>query len=897
MKRLICVLMIIFFTNLCYATHIVGGEVFYQYVGPDAAVAGNSLYKISVRLFRDDQVACGGGSNVACLPLRTVVAIYENGNGYPFIKQLSMPKIDSVILSRDPQNPDDYPPCITTRPLIRYQVQIYSATISLKDNDAGYIIAYENCCRATTLNVLNDNEYAQQSLPGVTFDCTIPGKNTLPDGYNSIAAFDLKKPDIICHDTRFTLDYSATDPDAGDSISFAFAPAYTSGAAFPGANDNQPAEVPPYRTVTYNTGRDFSGTSPLGPDVTINPVTGQISGLSPDAGLYVVSVIVYEWRQGRNIARHRKDFILRIEDCNIPEATLNASYITCNGFDLTFTNESTSANINSYYWDFGDANAGVDTALTPVATHTYTQAGTYKVTLITNKDGECSDTATTEANVYPGFVADFSVSGSCLQSAFKFTDKSTTAYGVVDSWRWNFGDPTTTADTSDISNPNPYKYSDTGTITSQLIVTNSKGCADTLDKEVNIYDKPVIEMPFRDTLICNKDELKLLAETNISNASYTWTPAINVINAGTSNPIVHPQSTTTYYVNVNDENGCVNNDSVLVRVTDHVTLDMGRDTVICLTDTAQLHPATNALAFQWSPAETLSSDTAKSPIAIPDTTTTYSLNASIGSCKADGSVTVKTAPYPVADAGEADPICFGATTLLNASYEGTDFTWTPNNTLLNANTLTPRAGPAVTTVYVLTARYSSPNSCPKPVSDTVEVQVIQPLNVYAGRDTNIVVGQPLQLHATGGEFYHWSPPTGMNDVNSPTPVVTLPETIDRITFAVKGSIAEGCSAIDSVTVYQYKTIPEIFVPSAFTPDNDGNNDILKPIVAGIKRFENFSVYNRFGQLLYSTSAIGQGWDGNFKGIRQPPGTYVFMAAATDYLDKHLVRKGTVVLIR
>ncbi len=895
MKNITCILLFLFVANLCHATHIVGGEVFYQYISSDAA--GNSTYKVSMRLFRDCNVACGDGTNVACLPKQTVIAVYENGNTNDFVTELYLPLTNDSTLSLNPSLLGDYPPCITTKPPLCYEVKTYSTTVTLPDNDVGYLLAYENCCRATTLNVLNDNQHSQQGLPGVTYDCYIPGKTLLPTGHNSTAVFNLKKPDLICYNSRFTLDYGATDPDPGDSVSFAFQPAFTSGALFAGANDTQPAETPPYSFVSYNTNKQFSGNSPLGSTVSINPVTGQISGISPAAGLYVVSVVVYEWRNKVNIAQHRKDFILRVEDCNIPQAALNASYITCNGFNLTFFNESTSANINSYYWNFGDPSTPADTSVKPTATYIYPKAGTYHVTLITNKGGECSDTATTEANVFPGFVANFSVSGSCLQNAFVFTDKSTTLYGVVNGWSWNFGDPTSTADTSHLQNPSAYKYSDTGTITAQLIVSNSKGCVDTLVKEVTIYDKPLITMPFHDTLICNIDQLQLSASTDVSTAVYNWTPATNIRNANTSNPVVNPQSTTTYYVNVNAGSGCVNEDSVRVNVIDQVTLLLPKDTTICLTDTVQLNPVTNALQFAWSPSTTLNDSTVKNPLAVPVANTTYHLKANVGKCFSNGDVTVNTAPYPVANAGTALPVCFGSTTKLNASYTGTNFSWTPVNSLVNYNTLTPTAGPQQTTVYTFTAFYQPAGNCPKPVTDTVTVVVIPPVQVFAGNDTNIVTGQPLQLQATGANTYQWSPATGMNNSNIANPVVTLPDEVEEVTYEVKGTTTQGCTSVDSINVYQFKTIPQIFVPSAFTPDGDGINDILKPIVAGIKRFENFSVYNRLGQLLYTTASEGQGWDGNYKGARQPPGTYVYVAAAIDYLNRHLVKKGTVVLIR
>ena len=97
-------------------------------------------------------------------------------------------------------------------------------------------------------------------------------------------------------------------------------------------------------------------------------------------------------------------------------------------------------------------------------------------------------------------------------------------------------------------------------------------------------------------------------------------------------------------------------------------------------------------------------------------------------------------------------------------------------------------------------------------------------------------------------------------------------------------------------VLVYQTPPEIFVPTAFTPDA-GINNIEKPIPVGILHLDFFNIYNRYGQLLYTTSQIGQGWDGTFNGVPQPPGTYVFVAQGVDYLGKTIGNKGTVVLIR
>jgi gliding motility-associated-like protein len=129
------------------------------------------------------------------------------------------------------------------------------------------------------------------------------------------------------------------------------------------------------------------------------------------------------------------------------------------------------------------------------------------------------------------------------------------------------------------------------------------------------------------------------------------------------------------------------------------------------------------------------------------------------------------------------------------------------------------------------------------------------------------------------------------------PVVILGPSYDSMTYKVKVSVAGGCSAEDEVKVKLFKTGPDIFVPSAFTPNHDGKNDFLKPIPVGIKSIKAFNVYNRWGQLVYSSGITNRGWDGSFSGKDQAGGTYVFTVEGIDYLGRALLKKGTVVLIR
>lgn len=888
MKKILLLIVLSLASFQIFASHIVGGEVFYTYIGP-GTTANTSVYKISLRLFRDCNVDCTApGTNVACLPTVAIVSVFANASPYTRKATVRVPLQSSVELSLK-----GYPACISSRPSVCYEVKTYSAQVTLNNNDEGYVLAYQNCCRAQATNVL-DNASTINGSPGVTYNCIMPGKKVLPTGVNSSAAFNLKDTALVCYQSNFTVDFGATDPD-GDSLSYQFTPAYQSNDFFQASDDGQPAFSPPYYDVSYNTSNGFNGAQPLGNSVSINPTTGLISGTSPAiSGKYVVNVTVYEWRNGVLIGQHRKDFIMRVENCNFPAAQLDPSYITCNGFDLSFKNNSPSPIINSYYWDFGVQGVDTDTSLNAAPTYTFSDSGTYKVTLITNRGQQCTDTATTIAKVYPGFIPDFSVTSSCILNPYQFIDRTTSKYGVVDSWHWDFGETTTTADTSLLQNPS-YKYSTPFTADVKLIVTNSKGCIDTITKQVPILDKPTVQLKFRDTLICIKDSLMLNATTGTTGVTYSWSPNININNTTTATPLVYPSSTSVYNVTINDK-GCIATDSVKVNVIPFVTLSLGEDTTICLTDAVQMFPNTNALYFSWTPTEDIDNPTIKNPFIKPSSKTTYTVVATVGKCNATDKITINTVPYPQVYAGKDTSICYGTTASLIATTIAPNYSWSPVTGLIGANTLTPRTGSLTTTIpYTITV--TDILGCPKPVSDTVVVTVIPPVLAFAGHDTTIVVNQPLQLNATGGILYSWSPSTGMNDPNIANPVITLGTQYDSVTYRVLVSTPEGCSSTDDIKVIVFKSVPEIFIPSAFSPNGDGKNDIIRPKVVGMKQYNYFRVYNRLGQMLYSTSSLEQGWDGRISGILQPPGAYVYMAQAVDYTGKTINKKGTFVLIR
>lgn len=869
MKKFLFVSLLICFFSDAFANHISGGEMIYQYLGPGAS-PNSKKYRITLRLFRDN---LGGG---AAMPGNVLIGIFNNDlssqiSGSPF-------NVNITSTSSVPVTPP--PACMVNPPLLDYSLGSFEFTVDLPNNSNGYTAAYQTCCRIFPLeNVLTQNQPAQGE--GSTYLCTIPGSNQLPNGVNSSPQFRTQLT-RVCYKAGFTFDFGAFDPD-GDSLVYYYCDAYNRGNSTNSANVTP--STPPYQPVTYVNG--YSGTSPLGSGSSLNSRTGLISGIAPSTpGRYVVCVCVDEYRNKVLIGHHRKDFILNVRDCEVATATLLDNYPSCDGFTLTFDNLTPSNAIQTYDWDFGDGNTS--TLASP--THTYAAAGTYVLKLVVNRGLPCTDSATSLVKVYPGFFPDFTSAGQCKNTAIQFTDLTTATYGAANRWVWNFGDPGSANNTSNLKNPT-HIYANTGSYNVSFIVETDKGCIDTLYKTIDILDKPALTVS-NDTLICIIDTLQLHA---VGTGSFVWSPNYMISNVNSPDPFVSPDVTTTYTVTLTDPFGCVGSDAVKVEVKPFVTLFAQPDTTICKTDPVLLRINSDALYYLWTetPAgNTLNNPTIKNPTATPLQTTTYHVAASIGKCVANADIKVTPIPYPAANAGPDVHICVGNSAQLNASG-GSIYSWTPSAFLTATNIPNPvSVKPTDNVRYIVSVK--DVLGCPKAVKDTM-ILFVDKIKANAGpRDTSVVLGQPLQLNASGSINYAWTPTTWLDNPNISNPI-SLPQ--NNIEYVVRVSNDIGCFGYDTILVKVYRLSPSFYVPNAFSPNGDGLNDIFRPVAIGMKSIDVFRVYNRWGQMLYSGSGNGVGWDGKFGGRPQEAATYVWYAEGVDYLNNTVKKKGTVILVR
>ncbi|MEO5945983.1 MAG: gliding motility-associated C-terminal domain-containing protein, partial [Chitinophagaceae bacterium] len=376
-------------------------------------------------------------------------------------------------------------------------------------------------------------------------------------------------------------------------------------------------------------------------------------------------------------------------------------------------------------------------------------------------------------------------------------------------------------------------------------------------------------------------------EYSIDNGT-TW-QASNILNTGPG----------IFTILVRDSKGCTFSFSTTVALGNNFTMTPQTDEVICEGASTQLELISKATQFNWSPATGLSDATIPNPVANPTVTTQYTVTATLGRCSADDIVIVNVNAAPIPDAGADGFICYGQTYQLQANG-GTQYQWTPDTYLNNATIANPVTAAIRDITYTLSI-LSDANGCPSTITDKVFVDVTPAIKVTTfPNDTIGYSGDKIQLLAIPNDSdvinYVWTPSKGLNDPRIPNPVVTLGANGDVTQYQVITSTIAGCKGEGFITVRVYKG-PEIYLPTAFTPNGDGRNDRFLPVPVGIKSLNYFRVFNRWGQLVFQTKTLHDGWDGKLNGGQQALGVYVWMIEAVTNQDKVITKKGTVTLLR
>ena len=852
------------------ADHITGGEMSYRYVGTSG---GNHTYQVTLKLL----MRCNSGRQFPN-PIR--ISIFDKGTNSR-LQDLSVTMGGQTNISLD--NTD---PCISNPPMVCYEVASYFFDVVVPQNAAGYYVTAQVNFRVNGLA----NLIPGSSSVGATYTADLPGAASLSGAMvNHSAQFTGNDLVVVCANSPFTYSFAASDADS-DSLRFSFCAAFQTGTSGGGMN-NAPPQPPPYPLVPY--GQGFDGTMPLAEKVTIDPKTGLIKGIAPGPGYYVITVCVEEVRNGVVIATQRKDIQLHITGCTIAAALLQPDYQLCGDADLlSVENLSSSPLIQSYLWNLTNrSGAVVASSGNPTFSYRFEDTGYYRIKLNTNLGLACPDSATSPVLFYPGFKAAFNFTGLCFGSVTRFNDVSTTLYGSVVSRQWSLGELSNPVNNPQILAP-AITYALEGNKTASLKIVNSNGCRDSVSRVFAVSKNPPLQLGFKDTLICPPDTLNLRA---FGEGSFTWEALPGLISgATTSAPRVAPLVTTWYKVTQQLES-CTGKDSVRVRVTNSVVLNALGDTTICLGDSVVLRTAGNANMYRWSPSALMGNALAQSPSLLVLVPTRFKVVGTISNCVAEREVLVTPIPYPLANAGADQLICFGNSAQLSSTVVGNRMIWSPASPLSNASIANPIARPQQTTTFVLTVFDNL--GCPKPGVDTVNVIVEPPIDLRLNGDTSIVVGQVLQLTGSGASRYLWIPAFGLSDATIANPTAVYTQPAEQLIYTFIGFNNAGCRDSITLRIRVFSGAPTVYVPTAFTPNGDGLNETLKPTLAGMQGLSFFRIFNRYGEMIFNTTSPYDAWDGRVKNQKQSSGLFTWMVQAVNYEGKTIQAKGTTMLVR
>ena len=423
---------------------------------------------------------------------------------------------------------------------------------------------------------------------------------------------------------------------------------------------------------------------------------------------------------------------------------------------------------------------------------------------------------------------------------------------------------------------------------------DASGCLDSIDVNlVQLYpDLTANIIPSAATCSGNPDgSITMSGSGGLAPYNYSINNGANFQTTGSFNVLQG-----TYPILIKDFNGCTYAASQIVSLNNDLTVSPGSPVTICEGTSTTLHAVSAAAIYDWTPVTGLQNSNTADPVASPLVTTKYYVTVTKNVCTKKDSVIVTVNPAPIANAGNNITICFGGNTVLNGSG-GTSYLWSPTTYLSNSTAAQPDVTrPLNDITYSL--KVKDANGCNSLNTATVKVFVTAPVLLFAPRDTTAAIYQPLQLYAidinnSGINSYLWSPAYGLNDATIARPITTLDR--DQV-YIVTGKTAAGCEGTATVSVKVFEG-PEIYVPNAFTPNGDTDNDILRAKPIGIRTFQYFTVYNRWGKMIFTTTDYLKGWDGKVQGMEQSTGTYVWIAQGIDLKGRTIKRKGTTILIR
>lgn len=564
---------------------------------------------------------------------------------------------------------------------------------------------------------------------------------------------------------------------------------------------------------------------------------------------------------------------------------------------------SSSDKVN-FTWDFNDG-VSVTTADSLIV-HTYTSPGSFVPSILLLDSSGCviSVIGKDSVKLYSSRV-NFGTPTTtyCFGTPVQFSD-STFSGSNVTAYRWEFGD----GSISPLRNP-VHTYTNTGLYTVKLFILTQYGCSDSMVKSnyLKVVTQPKAVIIGNNPTYCGAATISLqgsLVNTDTSVIKWNWNFG-NGNNSGLQNPSAQQYTDTGEYriqLIASNSSGCTDTTITSIRIYPIPETTAGNDTAICIGSSAQLQ-ASGADTYTWQPAAFLSCTNCSNPVTAIQNDGYYIVTgANIFGCEKTDSIFIDVKkPFAITGLKTADSVCAGNSLQLNVTG-AENYSWSPTPGLSNAFINNPIATPAINTTYTVTG-FDSSNCFRDSSSIFIKVNPLPLVN--AGPDTSSVFGRPISLapqYSADIVSWLWQPATALSCNTCPNPVAN-PE--NDIAYKITVTNGSGCTAEDQILVKVKCDRSSVFLPTAFTPNNDQWNQVFYPLHApGYNRVKisSFKIYDRFGHPVFQSGNFYSndktaGWDGRLNGRDCAVGSYIYTIEIVCGNNQVVSFSGNILLLR
>lgn len=554
----------------------------------------------------------------------------------------------------------------------------------------------------------------------------------------------------------------------------------------------------------------------------------------------------------------------------------------CLGQAHQFVN-TTNANLNSTNWKFGNGNSS---SLNNPSIM-YSADGAYQVVLVTTDNNGCTDSISKTATVYPLPQPAFTASNVCLEQETEFTNNSSISSGSIVTFNWNFGDGDYSTDTHP-----KHEYFNPVNYYASLEAESNFGCKATYTQNIEVYPLPIAD--FSVAPICFKNPSnfteQIVSKTAIDSIYWQFGDGSDYLG---SVPKHIYQSNGNFNVNLRvvTQQGCISEATGEAVVLEKPVADFTVDEV-CFVEYSRF---TNTSTLNSSNTWQFGDDNGYSQNISPSyqylNAGTYPVTLIVTSndnCKDTITKNAIVNPNPVANFS-VDNVCDGEEISPVNSSIGTISSYSWN--FGDGNTAD---GENVNHKYVIHGDYDislkviTDKNCTDSVIRLVNIYELP--NILITNDTTISKGNTVELIASGGNSYSWSPSNSLNNANNAT-VMARP--LEKTTYNLVVENEFSCAAEASVTV-DVNSDFYFEVANLFTPDANGYNDVW--VIKNMETYSNCQVvvFDKNGREVYSSKNYMNNWDGTLNGKPLPDDAYYYVI---DCNNGERIYKGTVTILR